>query len=203
MAAGGRARNLSAVSVPRAAVAALATVAASCGASTGVASAASNAYVQILNEYSETGQIPPCQFTSTQLNDALKSVDLYGQAYVADFPNAIQAALNDRASGGCNRTRLSRSGISNVEAVIAGSGGGGPALELRPGSVTAATDSSLPAPILILAVLAGSSVLLAAGTALARARGWDPAWAAAVRHSLGEAGYRLGGAFEELRGRRR
>jgi hypothetical protein len=187
----------------RALVVSVVAAAALGGSSAGMASAASTAYVQILNEYSQTGVIQPCQFTSTQLNDALKSVDLYGQAYVADFPNAIQAALNNRASGGCNRTRLSRSGLSNVEAVIDGSGAGGPSTGVRPGALTAATDAPLPAPILIMAVLAGAFVLLAVAAALTRARGLDPAWAATVRHSLAEAGYRLGGAFEELRDRRR
>jgi hypothetical protein len=52
-----------------------------------------------------------------------------------------------------------------------------------------------------MAVLAGLFALIGGGTALSRARGWDPAWAAAMRHSLGEAGYRLGGAWEELRDR--
>jgi hypothetical protein len=185
-------------------VALTAAIAALCGTSPGTASAASTTYIKILNEYSQTGVIQPCQFTSAQLNEALKSVDLYGQAYVADFPNAIQAALNNRASGGCNRTRLSRSGLSNVEAVLAGAGsaGGGPSAGLQPGPLTAATDAPLPAPILIMAVLAGAFALLAAATALSRARGWDPAWAATVRHSLAEAGYRLGGAFEGIRDRR-
>jgi hypothetical protein len=145
----------------------------------------------MLNEYSTTGSVPACQFTSAQLNAVLKSIDLYQQAYGADFPNAIQAALTARASGLCSKSQ----GRASLSA-----GGGAP---LRLGPVTAATDASPPAPILILAGVAGAIALVMGTAALSRSRGWDPRWMAAARHSLGEAGYRLQGSRQDVRDRLR
>jgi hypothetical protein len=162
------------------------------------AAATQSIATQLLNEYSQTGTINPCQFSSAQLNDALKSVDLYAAQYFSDFPDAIQAALANRASGGCSKSGLSLAGLSSA---LAGSRGG--PTGLHPGPLTAATDAPLPAPIVIMAALAGAFVLIAAAIAVSRARGWDPRWAASTRHSLGEAGYRLGGALDEFRDRRR
>ena len=58
-------------------------------------------YSQVLRTYQAHGSIPPCQFTSAQLSAALKGIDTYGAQYFADFTDAVQAALAERASGGC------------------------------------------------------------------------------------------------------
>jgi hypothetical protein len=150
-------------------------------------------YTELLSIYTATGGINSCQFTSTQLNGALKTIDVYGQAYFPDFANAIQAALVTRASGGCSQ------GPSRGAQSAGGAGGaGGGSSGLALGPVTAATDAPIPAPIAILAVLVAAFLALAAAVAITRARGWDPRWAAAARHSLSEAGYRLGGIWEEF-----
>lgn len=148
-------------------------------------------YTTILSEYTYWGTVPACQFTSAQLNAVLKSIDLYQQAYSSDFPNAIQAALAIRASGDCGKSgpRLS-----------AGASTGGP---LNLGPPTASTDANLPAPLLILAALVGAIVLLAGAAAVIRSRGWDPRWGAAARQSLGEAGYRIDGAWQDAADRLR
>ncbi len=57
-----------------------------------------------------------------------------------------------------------------------------------------------PAPLLVgLIVLAILAALVLFGWLLARATGWDPAWLPRARHSLGEAGYRSGAAWDDFR----
>ena len=166
------------------------------------ATAKNSPYTELLSIYTATGGINACQFTSSQLNGALKTIDVYGQAYFPDFANAIQAALVTRASGGCStaaRGAGAAGGAGGADAAGgAGGGAGGGSSALTPGPVTAATDAPIPAPIVILAALVAASLALAAAVALTRARGWDPRWAAAARHSLREAGYRVGGIWEEF-----
>ncbi|HWE33572.1 MAG TPA: hypothetical protein VG410_08815 [Solirubrobacteraceae bacterium] len=158
-------------------------------------SAPSGVYTRMFNEYSTSGAINTCQFTPAQLNSVLKSIDLYQQAYSSDFPNAIERALARRASGYCSGPAPG--------ATLAPSAGGSTGGPVKLGPLTAATNAPLPAPILILAALAAAFVLLAAGAALIRARGWAPGWGSAARHSLGEAGYRLEGASQDAADRRR
>lgn len=156
------------------------------------AAAQSNVYTRMFNQYSSSGSVNPCAFTAAQLNTVLKSIDLYQQAYSADFPNAIERALADRASGSC-------SNLGPAAAPAAGGSTGGP---IKLGPLTAATDAPLPAPIVILAALAGVFVLFAAGAAVSRARGWAPRWGPAARQSLGEAGHRIEGALQDASDRR-
>jgi hypothetical protein len=162
-------------------------------AAPGWAMAAPTIYSQVLAAYQANGSIPPCQFTSADLQQALKGVDTYGQQYFADFTNAIQTALAARGSGAClPGGPRAPSGHESVAAA-----------QFVPPSITGSTSAGLPAPLL---VLAGLSVAFAAGgllTVLGRARGWDPRWAASLRHGLGEAGYRAGDAWERFLGRGR
>ena len=65
--------------------------------------------------------------------------------------------------------------------------------------MTAPTGSDLPAPVLLLAILALALFLTGTVVMIARARGWDPAWAARWRHGWSEAGYRMGGTWSEFR----
>lgn len=153
----------------------------------GWAAAGPGIYAQVLAVYQADGSVPPCQFTSAQLQQALKGVDTYGQQYFADFTDAVQTALAARASGACLPGGPRFSGQPNQAAG-----------QFTPPAITAATNANLPAPMLILAAL---TVMLAATGGLvlvARARGWDPRWAAAVRHGIAEAGYRAAGAWSRL-----
>src|SRR5579859_224869 len=65
--------------------------------------AAADAYREVLSIYEAEGSIPPCQFSSPQLEAALRGEDAYGAQYFADFTDAIQSALAQRASGACTR----------------------------------------------------------------------------------------------------
>lgn len=166
----------------------LTAIAALIALATAPAAAAASPYSDVLHVYQTQGAIPPCRFSSSELAAALRGVDTYGQQYFADFSEAVQAALAARASGACTPGIAPRP--STNAAVL-------PRTPL-PGSITAPTDSGIPAPILALAVLTALLLLGAAIGALAWSFGWDPSWAAAWRHAWGEAGYRLGGGLDEF-----
>ncbi len=139
--------------------------------------------------YQSTGTIPPCEFSAAQLSNALHRIDTFDAVYFADFPNAIKAALASRAGGACSRSRIGAAPSSVADAPL-------PDLP-----VTAATNGSIPLPMVLLALIAALGALGAGGTWLLRRS--DPAWAASARHSVAEAGYRLGGVWAELKRSRR
>lgn len=159
-----------------------------------VAVAHSSAYSQVLRAYEQKGSVPPCRFSSSQLENALRGVDTYGAQYFADFTAAIQTALTQRASGSCERgqgagaTSLAR---ASGQAAPADSAGG-------LGALTSATNAGVPAPILLMALFAAAFGLIAATITLGRRRGWDPVWAAVWRHAWEEAGFRAGGIWAEF-----
>ena len=152
------------------------------------AAARASAYSDVLRAYQAEGSIPPCRFSSAELAAALKGIDTYGQQYFADFTEAVQSALVQRASGACT---------PGLPAHPLASGTAAPRVPL-PASVTAATDAGVPAPILAMAGLGILLALIAGLGALARSFGWDPQWAAAWRHAWAEASYRVGGGLEEF-----
>jgi hypothetical protein len=159
------------------------------GPAAGSPAASAKTDAKLLSVYQNTGSIPPCEFTIAQLSHALRDTDTFDAVYFADFPNAIKDALTQRVSGACSAPGQTVSTVTGL---------GGPAVGLPGGSVTAATAAPVPLPILILALLALVFGLGAAAIVVVRAQGWDPAWAAAVRHSWSEAGYRLAGGWAEF-----
>jgi hypothetical protein len=164
------------------------------------AATAASVDAQVLAVYESTGSIPPCQFSAAELSHTLHGIDTFDLVYFADFPNAIKAALDQRASGACSGAAPT---AGSGAAPTAGSGatptagsGATARVPLPQIPVTAATDGSLPVPMLLLALFA---ILCALGVAAAwLVRRTDPPWAAASRHSLAEAGYQLGGAWSRL-----
>ena len=159
----------------------------------GAATADIGIYARVLQVYQTNGSVPPCQFTSAQLQAALKGVDTYGEQYFADFTNAIQTALASRASGVC-----APGGASSQarEPSVAASG-------FTPPPVTGSSGADLPAPILVLAGVSLAVALATALAALGRAWGWDPRWIRLARHGAGEAGYRAAGFWIRRTPRRR
>jgi hypothetical protein len=151
--------------------------------------ARANAYTSVLHAYERTGSIPACSFSSRELDDARKQEDTYAAEYFADFTAAIQTALEARASGQC-------SAGGNAASVAAASAS--PVGPQHLGSVTSATGSGVPAPIVLMAVIALGAALVAAGAGVAYLRGWDPAWVAAWRHACDESGYRIGAIWAEF-----
>jgi hypothetical protein len=150
---------------------------------------AASSYSRVLQAYETRGSVPPCQFTSPQLQSALKSIDTYGAQYFADFTNAVQAALNARAAGACAPHRTT-AGQPTARAIHT------PPLRLGP--VTAATGASLPAPMLLLAAIGALAALFGVVAGVAWWRGWSPRWAGAWGHAVGEAGYRARDTWAEF-----
>jgi hypothetical protein len=151
------------------------------------APAQASIYSQVLRTYEATGSVAPCQFTSAQLESALKGIDTYGAQYFQDFSSAVQAALTARAGGACT---------PHPAAAAAPAPGPGP--PIRPGPIGASTSAGIPAPILILAVLAGVFAVVGVLTGAARCYGWRPPWAAAWQHACAEAELRAQGTWSEL-----
>jgi hypothetical protein len=167
-----------------------------------VASASASAYTAVLNAYasSPTQTIPPCKFSASVLAQARSSVPNDNQQYDQSLIVAIEQAQQQRAGGAC-RAKKHRTGEAATPV-------GTPAPPAAPrlgrstplplGSPTAATDSGLPAPIAILAVVAGVFLIGAVALGAARLGGWDPEWLIRSRHSWSEAGYRVSGIWSKV-----
>ncbi len=151
--------------------------------------AQANIYTQVLQVYETDATVPPCQFSSRQLESALKAVNTYGQQYFADFTAAVQTALADRASGACSPAKQGANAAASSQVSVP---------PLSPGPVTAATGASLPAPMLLMAAFAAVLALLGALAAVWWWRGWDPRWAARWRHAWSEAGHRSRGGTADF-----
>lgn len=143
--------------------------------------------ISVLQAYRTHGLVPPCEFTSHQLEHALAQ-DPYGAQYFNDFTNAVQAALQARAGGACSGAQAQGGQVLPSEL----------ALPRNLVSATSATRAGVPAPLLLMALLATFVALAAGALLLARWRGWDPAWAATSRHMWSEAAYRTGGRWADL-----
>jgi len=167
-----------------------------------VASASANAFqaVQLAYASSPSQTIPPCKFSPAELQQAQNSVPNDGQQYDQGLIAAIELARQQRAQGDCRSSKhhaaAAAAPIGNPTPPAASPLGRGAPLDV--GSATAATDSGLPAPIVILLILGG--LLLAAGGVLGFARlwGWDPDWLRRTGHSWSEAWYRVSGIWSEF-----
>jgi hypothetical protein len=64
----------------------------------------------------------------------------------------------------------------------------------------AGDDDSGPTPLLVgLLVALALAALVLVAWGLLRLTAWEPAWLPRVRHAAGEAGYRIGGTWAQLR----
>lgn len=125
------------------------------------ASAQGGIYARVLKAYENHGGVSPCQFSSQQLETALKGINTYGAQYFADFTNAVQNALAARASGVC---------ASGGTAARVAAGAAPDRTPLKLGPLTPGTSSGLPLPLLLMAVFAGVAALVGASTLLLRRR---------------------------------
>jgi hypothetical protein len=157
-----------------------------------VGTASANAYANVLQSYERAGTVDPCRFTSAQLASALGAVDPAEAQYFGTFTTAVDDALAARARGQC----ATAPALQRVHAADVGSGAA--ALSLPAGSPTAATNGGPPLAVVLMALSFGALGIVLAIAAVARMRGWDPAWLASWRHACGEAGYRLGGSWAQF-----
>src|SRR3954449_5436294 len=175
-----------------------------------------DAFDQIFHEYQKTGKIDPCHFSRQDLEKAQGQVPNDIEAYAPDFPEALQAAAEQRAGGACAQKPAAApapaaaapaatppAGTPGAAPAAAGATGTpAPTPDAQPAASVAddaiakaadtrrASDAGPPAPVVALAVV---GLLLALG-GLAfgfwRWLAWEPRWATGTRHAVGEAGWR-------------
>jgi hypothetical protein len=180
--------------------------------------ARANAFTEVASAIAANGgSLPACQFSAATLNAALSQIPTDAQQYSQEISNAINQALQEQASGACNKGSKS-GGLVPVVPTTPGATPPGPSaapvinpppappaltapapgvsVPLHP--LGAATSSGVPAPILILAGLGGLALLVGLAAGLVRLLGWDPRWLKALRHSWSEAAFRVGGTWMEF-----
>jgi hypothetical protein len=150
--------------------------------------------------YAVSQTVPPCQFSASELQKAQDSVPNDALQYDEGLVAAIVQARQERASGACGHGATATPAFPATATAPAPPPvpplGRNSALHL--GSATAASDSGWPVPIIVLVVFAGLLALTGATLSAAQLLGWDPRWVARVRHSWGEAGYRVAGIWSEF-----
>ena len=163
--------------------------------------------IQTAFDDSPNQTLSTCEFSPTELAQAEGSVPNDDEQYDENLVAAIEQARQEQANGACGARNHTASTTTMTTTVAANTPAPprapplGHNASLRVGSATAATDSGLPAPIAILIVLGALLAVPATVLGTARLRGWDPAWAAAVRHSWAEAGYRVADTLAAFRDR--
>ena len=183
-----------------------------------------DAFDRIFHEYQKTGKINPCHFSQHDLDKAQGEVPNDIEAYAPDFPNALQAASEQRAGGACAQKSQAAAPAPAAPAATPPASGppaagapaapatGTPAPPAVPqpapaaadhaiqnaADTTHASDAGAPAPVVALGVLGVLLLLGALGYGLSRWLAWDPPWLTGVRHSVGEAGWRASATWAEF-----
>jgi hypothetical protein len=183
---------------------------------------AASPFMQTYNAYRKTGSVPPCQFSPQTLQKAKAQVPPDIEQYAPDFPAALDAALQARARGACNKTPASAAAAAPVASPTQppSSGGSAPApaataatgtpspTPLPPGAATGISHlagartssgaSAAPAPVIALAIVLALMALAALWWSLTSWRGLEPRWLLSARHAWMEASYRASGTWAEF-----
>src|SRR5258708_30713872 len=69
-------------------------------------------FEQTYNAYRHSGRVPPCQFSVDTLRKAKSEVPPDIEQYAPDFPAALDAALQARALGACNKHASATTGAT-------------------------------------------------------------------------------------------
>jgi hypothetical protein len=186
-----------------------------------------DAFDRIFHEYQKTGKIDPCHFSRQDLEKAQGQVPNDIEAYAPDFPEALQAAAEQRAGGACARKQATAAAPAAAApaatppaapaapgataAPAAGATGTpAPTPDAQPAASIAddaiakaadtrrASDAGPPAPVVALAVVGLLLALGGLGYGLARWLAWEPRWATGTRHAVGEAGWRASATWAEF-----
>ena len=120
----------------------------------------------LYDEYQKLGFVYGCSHRESDLRSALSSIPADRAAYDPGFADALDAALEQRASGcsGAPTSPFPQTPASGNGTVVAADGSPGPANQQPLGSLPAPghADTSIPPVLVVLAGLLGL-VLLAAG----------------------------------------
>lgn len=174
------------------------------------------------------GHLDPCAFSQAQLKAAIRGIPPAIRNVVPALRRAMQDGVAAHERGDCRGVRpgegatggAAPGGAGSVPPTTTPPVTTPPATETAPVVPPAAapTTTTAPAPTatqpltesqgaserdrtpLVVALIAlGALVLLALLLwSLARMRGWDPAWAARMRHGWGEAGFRTTSTWSEF-----
>ncbi len=171
------------------------------------------------------GELEPCWFSQADLESALEGIPRNFEDVVPDLRRAIEAGIAAHRAGDCRGieptggpaesetpppattpTTPTAPDTTAVAPPPAGTpttpAGTPPAtpqqVTTTPGVQPPGTKRSTR-PLVIGAIALGALLLLALLTwGWARLRGWDPPWAARMRHAWGEAGYRVTSTWAEF-----
>jgi hypothetical protein len=189
--------------------------------------AQANAFKDIFGTYKKTGKVNPCTYSAQDLADAKRQVPNDIEQYAPDFPAALDAAIQRRAGGTCDKsaatpaaaTTTTPAGTSSGPTATTGVPPGttpapsgqapqptptpNPAPSVSDNAILAASkrrdsDAGVPAPLVALAVIGALMALAALLYGLARWWAWEPRWLVHARHAGAEAGWRASGSWAEF-----
>jgi len=191
------------------------------------AARANEAYDRISAAYAQGGgQLDSCAFTQADLQAAIRGIPPQIRKYVPALRRAMQDAVAAHERGDCKGVRPDERTTGGAQVGGAGSTTTVPpvttptvttqtapavptATATTPTTAQPTTPATQPAaatpherdrtPLVIALIALGALVLLALLLwGLARMRGWDPPWAARMRHGWSEAGFRTTSTWSEF-----
>jgi hypothetical protein len=197
------------------------------GALAAPAAAQATAFDDVFADYQKDGRIDPCAHALGDLRAAKGKIPNDIEQYSPDFPDALDAAIEDRArsacpTGGAGATTTSATTqgqptatvadpVSTTELTAAATtvpqppGTAQPSQSAADGAIVNAASRTpdrgadeVPVPLVVLAIVGGLVLLGLLVWGLARFFAWDPAWAAGSRHAVAEAGWRAGGLWDDF-----
>jgi hypothetical protein len=186
-----------------------------------------NAFKDIFGAYRKSGKVDGCKYSATQLAEAKQQIPNDIEQYAPDFPNALDNAIQQRASGACRTgaaAAATPTGTSTGTGPTATTGvppGATPTTSVPAGqapqptpspnpapgvsdnailaaSKTKSSDAGVPAPLVALAVIGAFMLLAGLLYGLARWWAWEPRWLVRTRHAAAEAGWRASGSWAEF-----
>ncbi len=116
--------------------------------------ASADSFDRIFKDYQRTGKVDPCKYSKSELESAQGQVPNDIEAYAPDFPDALQAAAEQRAGGACRTQPAQQQQPAQPAAPSSSStppsspsAAGAPATPGAPGAAGApATPAPTPAP---------------------------------------------------------
>jgi hypothetical protein len=188
------------------------------------AARANQAYDKVASAYAQAGgQLDPCAFTQAELEAAVRGIPPAIRNVVPALRRAMQDGIGAHERGDCKGVKPDEgttggaapgnTPTTTVPPVTT------PPVTTQTAPVVPAVTTTTPTttapapavtqpaaggtrdrtPLVVALIAAGALVLLALVLlGLARMRGWDPVWAARMRHGWGEAGFRTTSTWSEF-----
>lgn len=182
----------------------------------------------LLADYLKDGRIDACKYSVEDLKTIKNLTPNDIEQYAPDFPEALDGAIERRASGACGDGGNGAQPDAGAVATPGGGSGEAPAPpqpKAKPGvpqaaPAPAATPTPAPAvanrviidalrgdddnggdtPAALIALGILAAILLLGGAAYGGARwwAWEPAWIQRLRHATAEAGWRASSTWAEF-----